>query len=95
MVGIVYIQMVFIEQFLMVDSVETFKEKTINFYIPFTTIHYNVSVIASRYSSSDPDRTDDIVFTTCIETLTYIKLFVHDGGDNHYYTTIKLYVCGY
>lgn len=85
----------FIEQFFYVDYVKTFEEKTINFHIPFTTIHYNVSVIGSRYCSTDPNKTDDLVFTTGDETPTYTKLYVYDGGDNNYSTVIKLYVCGY
>lgn len=85
----------FIEQFIYIDSTNSLSEMNVNFAIPFTTTNYHVSVIGSRTDSTDPSRTDDLIFTTCFKDKTYVNIYKFDGGENKYSTSMTVYVCGY
>lgn len=85
----------FIEQFIYIDSTNSLSEMNVNFAIPFTTTNYHVSVIGSRTDSTDPSRTDDLIFTTCVKDKTYVNIYKFDGGENTYLTSMTVYVCGY
>lgn len=85
----------FIEQFIYIDSTNTLSEMNVNFAIPFTTTNYHVSVIGSRTDSTDPSRTDDLIFTTCFKDKTYVNIYKFDSGENKYTTSMTVYVCGY